>query len=77
MSYLDKVTETLRGLRVSPGDKVDEFSFFQCQSCGSELGGSRNEATAYDRETKEVLKLRICSNCVMFHANGELPEGEE
>ena len=73
MSYLDKVAETLRGLRVSPGDEVDEFSFLQCESCGSELGGPRNQATAYDRESKEIFELSICGDCVLFHANGELP----
>ena len=77
MSYIENVKETIGDLWVSVGDEVDEFSASQCESCGSRLGGSRNSATAFDRDTKEVLELRICSDCVMFWANGDLPEGEE
>lgn len=77
MSYIENVSERLGNLWVSVGDEVDEFSFSQCESCGSRLGGSRHEASTYHRETKEVLELRICPDCVVFHAYGELPEGEE
>lgn len=77
MAFIDNVVNNLGGLFVAVGDETDEFSWGQCDSCDSRLGGSRHEASAYDRSTKEVIELRICSDCVMFHANGELPEGEE
>ena len=78
MCYIENVKETLGDLLVSVGEEACAFSWSPCEGCGSRLGGSRNEATAYDRDTnKEVLELRICVDCVMFHANGDLPEGEE
>ena len=47
------------------------FSWSQCDSCGSGLGGDR--FTAYGLSNDEPIKLSICVDCAMYHANGELP----
>ena len=50
------------------------FSWGQCDSCGSTLGGDRDIAWLMPDDGKEPIELSICVDCVMFHANGELPE---
>ena len=48
------------------------FAWSQCDSCGSALGGDR--LTAYGlSDDMEPIELSICVDCVMYHANGELP----
>ena len=71
--FLADVESNLGTLIVSPGDLCDEFSVSQCESCGTRQGGYRYEAGAFDRKLQERLDLVICQDCVMFHANGELP----
>jgi len=51
------------------------FSWSQCDSCGTTLGGDRHVAHAFTKEM-EVIHLDICTNCHMFHANGDLPDGD-
>ncbi len=54
------------------------FSSAQCDSCGSNLAGDRYDAHGWpvdEKPTDETLyHLTICVDCLMFHANGELPE---
>ena len=53
------------------------FSWSQCDSCGSTLGGDRLEAHGlyrpHDGADLESIKMEICVDCVMYHANGETP----
>ena len=52
------------------------FSWSQCDSCGSTLGGDRYPATGVytdDNDTLQVIEFNICIDCAMYHANGELP----
>ena len=51
------------------------FSWVQCDSCGSTLGGDRSAATGSwkDKEEWINIEMEICVDCMMFHANGELP----
>jgi hypothetical protein len=77
MSYIENVKETIGNVPVFVGNETTEFSWSSCESCGSQLGGSRHEAFTIDPTTKEVGELSICTDCLMFHANGDLPEGEE
>ena len=66
------------------GDSANdnEFSWSDCDSCGSHLGGSRHEATLfvpkYDsrkrRRKDTAIKCMICCDCLCFHANGDEPE---
>ena len=51
------------------------FSWGQCDSCGSTLGGDRSEAYGMWRDGAEfnTIKMSVCIDCMMYHANGELP----
>lgn len=58
------------------------FSWSQCQSCNSRLGGDRHTAHAIHNEAfgpdakrpDDIVHIDICTDCLMFHANGEEPE---
>ena len=58
------------------------FSWRQCDSCGSNLGGDRHAAHAIHREAfgpdakqpDNVHHIDICTDCLLFHANGDEPE---
>lgn len=64
-------------------DIADEphFSRCSCDSCGTTLGGDRYPAHGViadsedeARESGDIEHFEICRDCVMYHANGELPE---
>lgn len=57
---------------ISAADEPN-FSWHQCDSCGSSLGGDRYPAHGIT-EDGEIIHLDICVDCVMYHANGEEPE---
>ena len=57
------------------------FSFGQCDSCGSTLGGDRHKAqgcwTITDEGVRvgfESIDMDVCTDCAMYHANGQIPE---
>ena len=52
------------------------FSWGQCDSCGSTLGGDRMPAVGLwkDGGKWQEIDMSICVDCVMYHANGEAPE---
>lgn len=50
------------------------FSRYECDSCGSRLGGDRHAAHLLD-DKLGVIHLDICTDCLIFHANGEEPDG--
>ena len=65
---------------------VDEgsFSWSQCDSCGSMVGGDRYDAHGILQEPIntingpiEIIHLSICTDCLLFHANGDVPENWE
>jgi len=57
------------------------FSWSSCDSCGSSLGGDRHKAHAIHKDAfgpnakkpDDVHHIEICTDCIMWHANGELP----
>jgi hypothetical protein len=61
------------------------FSWQECDSCGSRLGGDRFKAHAIHKEAfgpdakrpDDIHHIDICVDCVMFHANGDEPESWE
>lgn len=61
------------------------FSWSACESCGSTLGGNRHDAHAIHREAfgpnakrpDEVRHITICTDCLLYHANGDEPEAWE
>lgn len=58
------------------------FSWGPCESCGSTLGGNRYPAHAIHREAfgpgakrpDDVHHIEICTDCLIWHANGDEPE---
>ena len=75
-----------------PDDATDEdyemareasFSWSSCDSCGSSLGGDRHPAHGViaDTETEarggELTHFSVCVDCVMYHANGDVPDNLE
>jgi len=66
-------------------DAASESYFSWCESCGSSLGGDRHPAHGVIADSDEQARqddhpiehFAVCTDCLMFHANGDLPEGEE
>jgi len=52
-----------------------EFSWSACDACGSRLGGSRYPAHGFLRG--ELVHLSVCTDCLCYAANGDLPGGEQ
>jgi len=50
------------------------FSWSDCDSCGSGLGGDRLPAHGLNSK-EELVHLRVCVDCVHYIANGGEPEG--
>ena len=67
-----------RGYHETEHEPAEEFSWSMCESCGSMLGGSRHPAHSFVTiDGKRVLcHLLVCVDCLMYHANGELPDDE-
>jgi hypothetical protein len=62
---------------VSAGEVFDEgsFSWSGCDICGSSLGGTFEVWHAVDEESNEIVHgEHACMDCVMYLANGTLPE---
>jgi hypothetical protein len=65
-------------------DDEGHFSWSSCDICGSPLGGDRYAAhgiiaeSMADAQGEEstVTHFDVCANCVVFAANGDLPEDE-
>jgi hypothetical protein len=57
------------------GRVVDEphFSWRPCQVCGTTLGGDR-ECFHYLRDGKVEHGERMCTDCMLYLANGDVPE---
>ena len=55
-------------------DVFDEggFSWQDCDVCGSRLGGDRYVMHGYYKD--DLIHLDVCTDCIMYHANGDLPE---
>lgn len=61
------------------GQEEAGFSSAQCDSCGSTYAGDRHEAHGIETERDErgelqIYHLTICTDCLLFHANGDEPE---
>ena len=57
------------------GKIVEEpwFSWHACECCGSSLGGDRYEAHGLDADN-EIVHFEVCVDCLLYLANGDLPE---
>lgn len=60
------------------GKLLDEgaFSHSYCDSCGTPLSGNRYYAHGFNNK-REIVHLDICEDCVMYFANGDIPESWE
>lgn len=52
------------------------FSWYGCPLCGSILGGNREVAHGFSKETGKIVHMHVCMDCVVMAANGELPSEE-
>lgn len=52
------------------------FSWHPCECCGSGLGGDRHPAHGVDHDG-EIVHLSICTDCLLYLANGEEPNYEQ
>lgn len=59
---------------LAPGDGEEFFSWSPCDLCNTTLGGNRHDATGVSVAYEEVLELHVCTDCLIYMANGELPE---
>jgi len=50
------------------------FSWQSCDGCDSSLGGDRHSAHILDKKTGETSHIEICSDCLCFFANGDIPQ---
>jgi hypothetical protein len=61
------------------GEIVEEphFSWSHCDTCGSALGGDRHDGHGIleSGESKgEMVHLSMCVDCLLYFANGDLPD---
>jgi hypothetical protein len=79
--WIDRVERGIpRGHDVVCGDseKDEEFSWRPCELCGCKLAGSRHHAIAIQLrwEVFEPIDMMVCQDCLLFLANGDIPEDE-
>jgi hypothetical protein len=58
------------------------FSWSECDTCGCSLGGDRHAAhglIAYKPRARRthLIHLDVCTDCLFFVANGDLPDGDD
>ena len=79
---LDAVSVGCKGPQCEHADGDEDhscetyFSWRQCDSCCTTLGGDRSEAYGvwHDDGDTCAIKMSICTDCMMYHGNGELPD---
>lgn len=56
---------------------IDEggFSCYCCDCCGNPLGGDKFAVHGFD-ENGELLHYDVCSDCLYYLANGDIPEDD-
>lgn len=90
IAFIDAIERRWDGYTIAPGCMGSQceyaedeehtceasFSWSHCESCGSHLGGTKSKAQAFktDKINSTVTEILICVDCLMWHANGELPE---
>ena len=70
--YVGGPADFVQDVEMNDYSADNEFSWSQCDICGSTLGGSRHAAHAFDNG--ELVHLMVCVDCVMYMANGDKPE---
>lgn len=49
------------------------FERSRCDTCGA-LPGDHHAVTAYNHDLTDYIVLSVCNTCIMYIANGELPD---
>jgi hypothetical protein len=78
-NFLARYQAGMEGFQILAVDFDDEgsFSCYPCDVCGSHLGGTRYKATMCNPGLDgDEIEVSICTDCVMFSANGDLPTEE-
>lgn len=52
------------------------FSWSSCDTCGSPLGGDREVGHGVNADDV-LVHLAVCTDCVIYLANGDLPKEED
>jgi hypothetical protein len=74
-----EATKAPEGFYWTFGGKDLGFSPRSCDCCGSKLAGDRFEASLVSQAGKdqmkhEVIERSVCTDCIMYIANGDIPE---
>ena len=76
--YIEAYEQRMEGFQTLAIDTDDEgcFSWTSCDVCDQKKGGDRYRATMCNPgpdNVDEKIEVSVCTDCVMFAANGELP----
>ena len=82
MTFLERYAQHTEGFAIhAVGDGEAFFSWSPCDTCGCKLGGDRHDCVLVRKPgdaSSEQIKVTSCTDCVLFAANGQLPEeGDE
>lgn len=84
--WLKEYERRTKGFEIhATADPDDEgsFSWSQCDTCGSTLGGNRTNCIltnpGVDKlgRRRKSIKVRSCDDCICYSANGDLPHQNE
>lgn len=84
--FLREYEKRTKGYEIHTNEHPDDegsFSWSECDTCGSRLGGNRTDCilTNPGRDKagrrRRAVKVSSCDDCVVFAANGTLPSGAE
>lgn len=70
-----EVLEDLMGLECEACNYCSEFVARSCELCGSLAGERHAIAQVESKEAFGLLYFEACVDCLMFVANGDLPDG--
>lgn len=75
-AFVEAYERGTEGFEILAIDTDDEgcFSWSPCDTCNQKLGGNRYRATLCNPgPDRDAIEVKVCTDCVMFAANGELP----
>lgn len=78
MTFLKRYQRATEGYAIHSVDAHEaHFSWAPCETCNSKLGGDRYDCTLVrgpGDAASDQIKVASCVDCVLFAANGDLPE---
>lgn len=70
----ETVDNFFQGYAVSPAETdASSFSWRPCPACGG-CAGDRHPVTIHNPASGDVDELDVCTDCLVYIANGETPE---